>query len=57
MTGRLEFTTQEKEETLSLYQKIRDQIAPTLKPGDEERMRHLMMRAIETNQVNRNVSD
>ena len=55
MTGRLEFTTQEKEETLSLYQKIRDQIAPTLKPGDEERMRHLMMRAIETNQVNRNV--
>ena len=55
MTGRLEFTTQEKEETLSLYQKIRDQIAPTLKPGDEEQMRHLMMRAIETNQVNRNV--
>ena len=55
MTGRLEFTTQEKEETLLLYQKIRDQIAPSLKPGDEVRMRHLMMRAIETNQVNRNV--
>jgi GTP pyrophosphokinase len=55
MAGRLEFTTHEKEETLLLYQKIRDQIAPSLQPGDEERMRHLMMRAIETNQVNRNV--
>ena len=55
MTGRLEFTTQEKEETLLLYQKIRDQIAPSLMPGDEDQMRHLMMRAIETNQVNRNV--
>ncbi len=55
MTGRLEFTTQEKEETLLLYQKIRDQIAPSLMPGDEGQMRHLMMRAIETNQVNRNV--
>ncbi len=55
MTERLEFTTQEKEETLLLYQKIRDQIAPSLMPGDEDQMRHLMMRAIETNQVNRNV--
>ena len=55
MTGRLEFTTQEKEETLLLYQKIRDQIAPSLMPGDEDQMHHLMMRAIETNQVNRNV--
>ena len=55
MAERLEFTTQEKEETLLLYQKIRDQIAPSLKPGDQVRMRHLMMRAIETNQVNRNV--
>ena len=55
MTGRLEFTTQEKEETLLLYQKIRDQIAPSLMPGDEGQMRHLMMRTIETNQVNRNV--
>ncbi len=55
MTRRLEFTTQEKEETLALYQKIREQIAPTLKEGDEERVRQLVMNAIESHQVNRDV--
>ncbi len=55
MTGRLEFTTQEKEETLALYQKIREQIAPTLQEGDEERVRQLVMNAIESHQVNRDV--
>ncbi len=55
MTGRLEFTTQEKEETLALYQKIREQIAPTLKEGDEERVRQMVMNAIESHQVNRDV--
>ena len=55
MTGRLEFTNGEKEETLALYQKIREQIAASLIPGDEERMRHLIMNSIESRQVNRNV--
>ena len=55
MTGRLEFTTQEKEETLALYQKIREQIAPTLQEGDEERVRQMVMNAIESHQVNRDV--
>ena len=55
MTERLEFTTQEKEETLALYQHIREQIAPSLHEGDEERMRQLMMSALESQQVNRNV--
>ena len=55
MTGRLEFTTREKEETLALYQKIREQIAPTLKEGDEERVRQMVMNAIESHQVNRDV--
>ena len=55
MTRRLEFTTQEKEETLALYQKIREQIAPTLKEGDEERVRQMVMNAIESHQVNRDV--
>ena len=55
MTGRLEFTNGEKEETLALYQKIREQIATSLIPGDEERMRHLIMNSIESRQVNRNV--
>ena len=55
MTGRLEFTNGEKDETLALYQKIREQIAASLIPGDEERMRHLIMNSIESRQVNRNV--
>ena len=55
MAERLEFTTQEKEETLALYQHIRGQIAASLVEGDEERMRQLMLKALESQQVNRNV--
>ena len=47
MAERLEFTTQEKEETLALYQHIRGQIATSLVEGDEERMRQLMLKALE----------
>ena len=46
MAERLEFTPQEKEETLTLYQKIREQIAPSLMEGDEEKMRQLIMTAM-----------
>ena len=46
-TEKFEFTTQEKEKTLALYQQIREQIAASLEEGDEERMRRLLMKAIE----------
>ena len=55
MTDRLEFTTEEKEETLALYQKIRGVIAPSLHEGDEEHMRRNMLQALETKQLQRNV--
>ena len=55
MTDRLEFTTEEKEETLALYQKIREVIAPSLHEGDEEHMRRNMLQALETKQLQRNV--
>ena len=55
MTDRLEFTTGEKEETLALYQKIREAIAPSLHEGDEEHMRRNMLQALETKQLQRNV--
>ena len=55
MTDRLEFTTEEKEETLALYQKIREAIASSLHEGDEERMRRNMLQALETKQLQRNV--
>ena len=55
MTEKLEFTTEEKEETLALYQKIRKEIASSLQEGDEEHMRHNMLQALETSQLQRNV--
>ena len=55
MTDRLEFTTEEKEETLALYQKIREAIAPSLHEGDEEHMRRNMLQALETKQLQRNM--
>ena len=55
MTEKLEFTTIEKEETLAIYQKIREQILPSLQEGDEERIRQLLLDAIETHQLQRNV--
>ena len=55
MTERLEFTPTEKEETLALYQKIREEIAPSLLEGDEDRMRHDMLQALDTKQLQRDV--
>ena len=52
---KLTFTLEEKEETLTLYQQVRDYIIDSLQKGDEEHMRHHLMNAIENHQVNRNV--
>ena len=55
MTEQLEFTAQEREEILALYQKVREQIAPSLLEGDEEHMRRLLLTAIEQHRLERNV--
>ena len=55
MEGQLAFTAEEREQTVALYQQIREQIAPSLHEGDEERIRQLIMTAIEEHQVERNV--
>ena len=55
MTEGLEFTIEEKEETLALYQQIRELTAPWLQEGDEENMRRLITTAIEEHKVERNV--
>ncbi len=52
---KLTFTSEEKEETLALYQQVRDQIIDSLQKGDEEHIRHHLMNAIEKHQVSRNV--
>ena len=50
-----EFTQQEKEETLVLYSKVRELLDDSLQKGDEQHMRHHLMRAIEEQQMHRNV--
>ena len=55
MAERLEFTPQEKEQTLALYQKIRQQIASSLAEGDEEYMRRHIMTAIDEHHVVRDI--
>ena len=55
MTDNVNFTPEEREQTLTLYQKIRDAISDTLHDGDEERMRHFLMNAIEEHGMKRNV--
>ncbi len=52
---KLTFTPQEKEQTLALYQQVRQLIGDSLHDGDEERMRQHLMNAIENHQVNRNI--
>ncbi|MBQ9654737.1 MAG: bifunctional (p)ppGpp synthetase/guanosine-3',5'-bis(diphosphate) 3'-pyrophosphohydrolase [Prevotella sp.] len=51
---KLTFTTAEREETLSLYQAIRQEISTSLHDDDEERLRHYLMAAISQQQVVRN---
>ena len=55
MMDTITFTTQEKEDTLVLYQEVRELIDDSLMKGDVERMRHHLMNAIEHHQVQRNV--
>ncbi len=49
------FTPAEKEETLVLYQQVRELLGDTIVEGDVVRMRHFLMNAIEHHQMHRNV--
>ena len=52
---KFEFTPQEKEETLALYSEVRALLGDALKKDDEQLMRHHLVRAIEEQQMHRNV--
>ena len=52
---KFEFTQQEKEETLVLYNEVRTLLGDSLKKDDELLMRHHLMHAIEEQQMQRNV--
>ena len=42
MTERFEFTSQEREDVLSLYNQIKQEIGSSLLEGDEEKMRQYL---------------
>jgi GTP pyrophosphokinase len=55
MTELLEFTIPERELALQLYAELKDKIASTLEPADEEKLRRHLMMAISHSMVQRNV--
>ena len=55
MIEKLDFTPQEKEETLALFNQIRQEITSSLKESDEEKMRQRLGSYIEQNQIRRDV--
>ena len=55
MTELLEFTIPERELALKLYAELKDKIASTLEPADEEKLRRHLMMAISHSMVQRNV--
>ena len=55
MTERIDFTPQEKEETLALYSQIRQEVVSSLKEGDEEKVRQYLGDYVEQSQTHRDV--
>ncbi|MBR1688224.1 MAG: bifunctional (p)ppGpp synthetase/guanosine-3',5'-bis(diphosphate) 3'-pyrophosphohydrolase [Prevotella sp.] len=55
MADRFEFTTEEREETISLYTQIKELIGASLQRDDEEKMRRYLLNSINRNQVQRDV--
>lgn len=49
------FTTEETEETLAIYTRLKTEIESTLHPDDEEKMRRHIKQSLEKNQIHRNV--
>jgi GTP pyrophosphokinase len=52
---KLAFTPEEKELTMTLYHRVQELVKDSLGEGDEQHMRHHLMRAIEEQQMHRDV--
>ena len=53
MTEQIDFTSEERERALALYDQLKERIASSLKEGDEQRVRQQLLKAIEQGQVKR----
>ena len=55
MIERLEFSADEREQVVTLYTQLKEKIAGSLEMGDEEMIRHHLLKAIEQGRVRRDV--
>ena len=55
MTDELLFSPDEQKLISQLYAELKEKIAPTLQPGDEERLRRHLLQAIDAHQVQRDL--
>ena len=55
MTEQLDFTIEEREQTLALLEELKGKIAASLEEGDEARLRQHLLKALEEKQVKRDV--
>ena len=55
MTTQLIFTNEERQQALSLYAELKDKIATSLEPGDEEKLRQHLAQSMEQGQVARDI--
>ena len=54
-TDSLQFTPEERQLITTLYAELKQKIAPTLAPGDEEQLRSQLLKALEEGQVQRDL--
>ncbi len=55
MADTFEFTTEERNETLEIYAKLKSAIGSSLQPDDEAKMRSHIKQSLDNNQIHRNV--
>lgn len=55
MEDKFEFSAEERSLTLQLLKQLKDKIGKTLKPDDEQKMRHHLIYAIQNHQIKRNI--
>jgi GTP pyrophosphokinase len=55
MTEKFVFTAEERDEALTLYSQLKEKIGSSLHEGDEEKIRSYMLRALEQQQMSRDV--
>ena len=55
MSEKLQFTTQEREDAITLYNSIKEQVGPSLHEGDEEKLRRYLQSYLEQPEVSRDV--